>query len=195
MAARTEFYSDLGFDLDLTDLPAPAFREATAIAGSEPLPLVESYEPVSTLRANSDEAAFARTNEAHDRLQRFESHLRRFIDEQMTQTYGSAWPKHRLPNNMYERWIVKENAAVQARRPERALVAYADFNDYIGIITRKDNWKQVFEMYFLRHEDVRESFQRLRPIRLDTMHARPISQDDELLLYVEVKRIMRAIGA
>ena len=195
LAARTEFYSDLGFDVDLTDLPAPAFHEATAIAGSEPLPLVESHEPVATLRANSDEAAFARTNEAHDRLQRFESHLRRFIDDQMTQACGSAWPKHRLPNNMYERWIVKENAAVQARRPERALVAYADFNDYIDIITRKDNWKQVFEMYFFRREDVRESFQRLRPIRLDTMHARPISQDDELLLYVEVKRIMRAIGA
>ena len=40
---------------------------------------------------------------------------------------------------------------------------------------------------------MRESFQRLHPIHVDTMHVRPISQDDELLLYVEVKRIIDAI--
>ncbi len=30
---------------------------------------------------------------------------------------------------------------------------------------------------------------------MDTMQARPISQDDELLLYVEVKRIMGGIAS
>ena len=39
---------------------------------------------------------------------------------------------------------------------------------------------------------VRETFQRLYPIRLDTMHARP-KQDDELLLYVETRRFMKVI--
>ena len=195
LAARTDFYIELGFDTDLTDLPAPAFREVTELADihSDPPALVEPYEPVSTLRTENDEAAFVRTNEAHDRLQRFESHLRRFIDDQMTRAYGPEWPKHRLPNDMFKSWERKKHVAAQARRPECPLVAYADFNDYIGIITRKDNWKQVFKSYFLHHEDVRESFNRLRPIRLDTMHARLIGHEDELLLDVEVKRIMRAI--
>lgn len=49
--------------------------------------------------------------------------------------------------------------------------------------------------YFERQESVRESFQRLYPVRNDTMHARPITQDDELLLYVEGKRLMRRIAA
>jgi hypothetical protein len=40
---------------------------------------------------------------------------------------------------------------------------------------------------------VRESFQRLYPIRLDTMHARVIARDDELLLYVETRRLMKAV--
>jgi hypothetical protein len=31
------------------------------------------------------------------------------------------------------------------------------------------------------------------PIRLDTMHARPITQDDELLLYVEARQIIKVI--
>ena len=193
-AARADFYDDLGFDADLTDLPAAAFREATEDAGIRSAPyLVESYgSPVPPSSTANEEAAFARTNEAHDWLQRFESHLRRFIDEQMTRAFGSTWPRRRLPNGMYEKWKEKEDAAL-ARQPACPLVAYADFNDYINIITRRDNWGDVFECYFERIEDVRESFQRLRPIRLDTMHARPVSQDDELLLYVEVKRIMSAI--
>ena len=195
LAARADFYDDLGFDADLTDLPAAAFREATEDAGIRSVPsLVESYgPPVPPSSTANEEAAFARTNEAHDWLQRFESHLRRFIDDQMTRKFGPTWPKHQLPNDMYQSWK-KKKGAVQAQRPECPLVAYADFNDYIDIITRKDNWRQVFECYFERKEDVRESFQRLRPIRLDTMHARPVSQDDELLLYVEVKRIMSAVA-
>ena len=39
-----------------------------------------------------------------------------------------------------------------------------------------------------------ESFQRLFPVRIATMHARLINWDDELLLLVETKRVLRAIG-
>ena len=40
---------------------------------------------------------------------------------------------------------------------------------------------------------MQESFQRLYPIRICTMHARLITQDDELYPYVEIKRILAAI--
>jgi hypothetical protein len=62
-----------------------------------------------------------------------------------------------------------------------------------SVICRKDNWRLVFAVFFDRQEGVRESFQRLFPIRLDTMHARPITQEDELLLFVEARRLMKAI--
>jgi len=52
----------------------------------------------------------------------------------------------------------------------------------------------VFKAIFRRKESVRESWQRLYPIRLSTMHACLISQDDELYLAAEVKRILMAIG-
>ena len=47
---------------------------------------------------------------------------------------------------------------------------------------------------FANKNSVQESFRRLYPIRLATMHARTITQDDELYLYVETKRILAAIG-
>ena len=194
LAARADFYADLGFNADLTDLPPAAFREATEIAAirSMRLSLVETHGPPAP-SAPREEAAFARTNDAHDQLQRFESHLRLFIDTEMTRVFGREWPTHRLPNGMHGSWTEKKDAAARAGRPECVLIAYADFTDYLRIIVRKDNWRQVFGNHFERPEDLRESFQRLHPIRLDTMHARPISQDDELLLYVEIKRIMRVI--
>jgi len=64
----------------------------------------------------------------------------------------------------------------------------------VTIITRRDNWEAVFKPIFCRAESVIESFQRLYPIRICTMHARVITQDDELYLYVEVKRLLAAIG-
>ena len=40
---------------------------------------------------------------------------------------------------------------------------------------------------------MRESFQRLHPIRLDVAHSRLITQDDELLLRVEVMRLVKVM--
>lgn len=62
------------------------------------------------------------------------------------------------------------------------------------IIQRNDNWKILFEPLFHRKEDVVESLQRLAPLRVDTMHARPmnITNADLLMLYVETTRIVRA---
>ena len=97
----------------------------------------------------------------------------------MTAAFGAQWPRRQLPNGRYEEWVSKKGAATRAGAPSRPLIAYADFTDYVLIICKRDNWEQVFSPFFHRPENVRESFQRLHPIRLDTMHARPITQDDE----------------
>ncbi|MCR4308010.1 MAG: hypothetical protein NUV80_05600 [Candidatus Berkelbacteria bacterium] len=194
LGARSEFYLGLGFDPSLTDLPAPAFQEGLVISGlrHQAPPLVKAYGmPVP--KVNEDEEALVRTNIAHDWLLRLESNLRQFIDIQMTLAFGPDWPKHRLPKGMYEKWQEKKQKAELAGRETWPIVAYADFTDYELVICKKDNWRVVFNGYFSRPESVRESFQRLHMIRLDTMHARPIGQDDELLLYVEVKRLIKVV--
>lgn len=195
LVARSEFYVELGFDSDLTDFPAPAFQESVSIAGlrREPPPLIVGYGPPVPHTDDIDEEALVRTNMAHDWLQRLETNLRQFIDLHMTRAFGSDWPKHRLPNKLYEEWMEKKEKAASAGRGDWPLIAFADFTDYEKIICKKDNWREVFSRLFSRPESVRESFQRLHMIRLDTMHARPIGQDDELLLYVEVKRLIKVV--
>jgi len=196
LAARSDFYVSLGFDRALTDFPAPAFGQSLDIAGfrREPPPLVDRYgAPVPRANDDDKEEGLTRTNMAHDWLLRLETQLREFIDERMTRAFGTDWPKHRLPNGLYDAWQEKKQKAKEAGGEEWPLVAYADFTDYERVICRGDNWREIFAVFFNRPESVRESLQRLYPIRLDTMHARPITQDDELLLYVETRRLVKVI--
>ena len=197
LAARSEFYIDLGFKQYLTDYPEPAFQEIVTTTGIriKPPRLVEEYgQPVPRSDNTEDEEAFIRTNMAHDWLFRLETQIREFIDDLMSKAFGTEWPKHRLPNNMYEEWQEKKRQARDAGRDEKSLLAYADFTDYVRIICKRDNWREVFQPYFIRRENALETFQRLHPIRLDTMHARPITQDDELLLYTETRRLIQLIS-
>jgi hypothetical protein len=196
LAARADFYVSLGFDQALTNFPAPAFEQSLHIAGlrREPPPFVDRYgAPVPRSDDNDEEEGLTRTNMAHDWLLRLETQLRGFIDEQMTLAFGADWQKNRLPKYMYEEWQKKKGTAQRAGGREWPLISYADFTDYELVICKRDNWREVFAPFYDRPESVRESFQRLYLVRLDTMHARPITQDDELLLYVETKRLMKVI--
>jgi hypothetical protein len=112
----------------------------------------------------------------------------------MKAAFGEHWIKHRVPGEMRKSWQDKRQKAQDNGGKNWSLIAYADFTDYETIITRNDNWSAVFKSVFDRPELVRESFQRLYPIRLCTMHARIITQDDELYLHVETMRLLKAIG-
>lgn len=196
LTARSKFYIGLGFEPELTDFPAPAFQAVVTIAGlrREPPLLVDAYGlPVPRSEGAGEEEALTRTNDAHDWLLQLETQVRKFIDDQMTLAFGVGWPKHRLPNGLCDKWQDKKGKAEAAGARVWPLIAYADFTDYELIICKTDNWREVFGHFFGRPESVRETFQRLYPIRLDTMHARPITQDDELLLYVETRRLIRLI--
>ena len=112
----------------------------------------------------------------------------------MIAAFGADWIKHRVPGEIRQRWQEKKDTASKNGEREWPLIAYADFTDYLPVITRKDNWETVFKPVFRRAESVGESFQRLYPIRLCTMHARLITPEDQMYLYVETKRVLAAIG-
>ena len=190
---RASLYDQQGFNPVLTTFPYSAFDEIVTETGlREPEVLAaEEYALNGELYEKEGEVAFERTNNAHDRLQKFESRLRRFIDRHMNAHFGSNWIKHRIPEDMRVRWHdrQRQDSGIQ----QWPLLAYADFADYAIIITRKDNWRDLFKEFFSNKNSVQESFRRLYPIRLATMHARLITQDDELYLYVETKRILSVI--
>ena len=193
LAARSDFYISLGFNPALTDFPLPAFEQSLDIAGlPRELPPAAGGQDAGTLL--DEEEGLSRTNGAHDRLQRLERLLRKFIDERMAQAYGPVWVKQRLPNGLYDQWREKKRKAEKAGAEVRPLVEYADFTDYPEIICRGDNWQAVFGTLFVRKESVRESFQRLHPIRLDVAHSRIITPEDELLLRVEDRRLVKVMA-
>ena len=190
---RASLYVQQGFNPDLTTFPYPAFEAIvteTGLKGSEVL-VAEEYARDGESDEIDREAAFERTNDAHDRLQRFEYQLRSFIDRHMKATFGPGWIKHQIPGDMRSRWQHRQDQDTGTHR--WPLIAYADFTDYTIIITREDNWRDLFKTLFSNKSSIQESFRRLYPIRLATMHARFITQDDELYMYVETKRILSVI--
>ena len=192
--ARSDFYLDRGLDPVLTEFPAAAFEQIATSAGLKDTPpsLLPDYSRYTD--DEDEEVGFERTNSAHDRLQRFETHMRRFIERTMIAAFGHDWIKQRVPPAIRNAWRAKRKKAKDSGEPERPLIAYADFTDYEQIILRKDNWSELFADIFNRPTMVQESFQRLYPIRICAMHARIVTQDDELYLYVETKRLLAAIG-
>ena len=62
--------------------------------------------------SDREEIALERTNEAHDTIQRFETQLRRFIDERLTEAYGLNWTKHPyFHGDIRKQWIEKQQKA------------------------------------------------------------------------------------
>ena len=110
----------------------------------------------------------------------------------MTAQYGSNWPKKRLDKNIYDGWEFKKQIA-EKNGQILPLIDFADFTDYEKIICKRDNWREVFQTKFQKQESVRESFQRLHPIRLATMHARIVTKEDILYLVSEIVRLLSAM--
>jgi uncharacterized protein YukE len=193
-AARTSFYVERGLNTELTDFSEETFEESLSIAGfnREPPALVSLYgSPFSPMSGDQTEE-HARNLYAYDWLLRLETQIRNFIARVMVEAFGAKWEKQKVPAPMYQAWLERKQTDETAGRSPAPLIAYADFTDYVPLIIKKDNWP-AFAPFFLRAEDVRESFQRLYPLRLGTMHARMITREDQLLLFTETRRLMKAI--
>ena len=191
---RASFYEDLGFNIDLTAFPNETFEQLITEAGvrTPDIYLQEDYYQVPTSE-DIDEEGFERTNHAHDVLLRFETHVRKFISERMEDEIGQNWIKQRIPGDMRSQWEGKKLRDSNPDNQFLPLIAYADFTDYVVIICRNDNWRDLFESTFERKQSVQESFSRLFPVRLAAMHARLITQDDDVYLNAETRRILKAI--
>jgi len=189
--SRSELYLERGVDPNLTEFTVAAFHEGASIAGLE---TKENDEHTNAAKEAVDDGnEFARAEKAFAQLRRFEVAVRNFIVEVMEDTFGAHWMKRQLPKDMRDKWADKRQAEIDAGRDPRSLIEYADFSDYRMIIERGDNWKTAFKSVFRRPEDIRESFQRLNPVRIATMHSRIVTLDDELLLMVETTRVLKAI--
>jgi len=190
--ARLELYAEEGLREELKDTPGEVLVEAEA--------QVEIHQPAAViLTPFSFRALFASDGQethmmAHNALRILERRLRTVIDAEMTKVFGHKWVHSTLKKEIREDWIGKQEQAVRQGRPKDALIEYADFTHYEQIITANAPWEQVFKAFFRRKEDVRESFQRLGPVRIATYHARPLLDMDILVLTSEGMRLMQALA-
>lgn len=194
---RTELYVAQGLNRDLSAAGDEAIAAAFNVAGLAvdylTSPSLEQFVPSDASPAEA--AARRRMGMCFDILWKLERELRDYIDRLMTAQYGKNWPKQRLAPAMLVDWKEKAEKLKAQGRPVERLIEAADFTDYVQIICRSDDFKLLFVAGFRSEAgSVRESFNRLMPLRLATMHARVITKQDLLYLVSESARLFSAIG-
>ncbi len=199
---RDEFYQEHGLNSNLIALPEPAFTQTLDVTG---VVAVETLVPdadgvefdIEQKRLTPEERAlFGRTSRAFQLMNVLETKIREFIHRLMTQHCGIGWEKGRAPENgkVLLKWEEKRQNALKNGESPLDLIYYADFTDYAKLITRRDNWREVFSAVFRDEDDVKISFKRLESLRVITMHSRPVTKGDLLTIGTETTRILTAIG-
>ena len=121
----------------------------------------------------------------------FENALRAFVSAKLEAVAGPNWFKHRVPGDITTRAKERRREAIRSGEPQLSLIHYTDLGDLMGVILRRDNWGEIFEMVFDRAEGLKVDLERLNTHRRPTMHSRPI---EPVQLCEIVLTICRLIG-
>jgi hypothetical protein len=132
-----------------------------------------------------------RMTAAYRLLHCFEVRLRETITVVMESKFGPNWMRKRVSPKIVALWEEKRAKAEQKGLTTQGLLNYADFTDYLGIIVQRDNWRDAFQSVFGNQKDTEVSFERLQPLRVATMHNRPLTGADGAVLATEVCRLLR----
>ena len=192
--ARRDFYLAHGYDATLSSLSRAARRESMHYAGfDERPPVLVDATPQAESQADSEKAGLERAAEARESLVNIERELRSFMQQKMLASHGHNWMKQRVPADNLRAIRMRRQEDIKRRGADHPLIEYLDFSDYAPILTRNDNWNDVFKAHFDSVNAVEETFRRLTPLRNAAMHCRPLTEDDILFLLVEIKRLQMAM--
>lgn len=181
---RAESYEAGGFNPDIVNFPADGFKEiivATEIDLGTPALILPSPQACDVPEFNVH---------GYQWIYVLERELRTLILNQLSAKNPASWER-RLPDGMIEKWREKHQSSGD---PDQPLINFADFTDYEPIILKRDNWRECFKVIFLREEAVREAFNRLRPLRLMIAHMRALTSEEVLMLHLETRQLLRAVG-
>ena len=128
--------------------------------------------------------------EPYELLKKLETGLRGCIRRKLEKTSPNWW-KEGVPRDVQERAEQRKNKNEKQypwhTEKDLAPIFYVDFADYVKIITRKDNWREVFEPVFKDKDIVSAKLRELEPIRNTIAHVRELGQPEveKLKLYCE----------
>ena len=136
------------------------------------------------------------TTDCADLLTILEIELRAFIAERLSSVTNKWW-KQRIPeeirNRAEKRKQEREEPYPGRKQQNRSQSDYLDFADLKTLITRKDNWDDVFKQVFVKPEIVVVKLDEISPIRNDIAHHREIPVQDREIFVSNARQILRAI--
>jgi hypothetical protein len=184
----------LAQDISKYKLPEPYWTDAMLVSGLDSQiihspryvlpPVQDIIETVSP-----EETSRRRLTQAYDIISHLEPSLRDFIEAELRTVYGDDWWVKGVPNQIRidceDRKSKKEKSFENTYHP----IYYAYVNDYLVIIERRDNWKNIFRGIFGDQNQLKASFAWVSQSRDPVAHNRPITDDDLLMLTAGAKWI------
>lgn len=139
-----------------------------------------------------------REQEAYSLLKELEADLRKFIQEQLARVSANWWTE-RVPGD------VSKGAEEGKARNEQLWpwhtggelhpIHYVDFPDYVKIIRRRENWREILREVFKDEESVSVKLRELEPIRNSIAHFRSLTKDSLEKLRINAKELRLALGS
>jgi hypothetical protein len=210
---RRSFYYEKGLAPGIAALPRSPFfgtvrstqassppAAITAASGENTEKAASTLEPAAVVQSEAEVAEVVASDRpsremvtCYEIFHMLERKLRRLVESALEGAVGPNWSSQRIPPDVLGQWRDRKKKAEDVGETGKRIIEFAEMGDYPKIICRKDNWK-LFEPTFQRSELLRESFNRLIPLRHAIAHHRELSNEDLLFLQVEAWRLCKAMG-
>lgn len=188
---REGVYTASGRNATLVAFPSRAYQSVLVAAG-----WVADFQPPPPPRLATGtpcETAFHDPADAMT-ITAVEAHLRHFVDRTLKARSGADWVRTLMPRDRLEAWRLRQEASVAKGNPALAPIYYADFQDLLDIIGRKDLWRDVFSAVFGPKPLFEATMTRLHAIRVELAHSRPLTNTARLRLEVEANAVFTSLG-
>lgn len=201
-STRARTYHDAHVDPGLVDADASDVVEVLVESG-----VVEGERTRSGVRAvvevGSMRLAVTTARPRHGAFQvidAFEVELRAFLTRKLQAREAAAggnparWFERRVPGDVVRKAKDVRRDAYRAGEGPQALVNFTNLGDLIAVVTRKDNWEEVFAPVFGDRDGFIVDLRRLNENRRTIMHARPIDGVRLTEVMLTARRLLAAMA-
>ena len=168
---------------------------------NKPLRKEEVVHAVESILERQKEEKEKNNASAYELLSSFEHDFNDFLESSLRAVHGDAWWDEAVPAFVKTKCEQRRANAQLRKKSLMPLLYYADFSFYVPLILYKDelegidNWRQVFERYFVNIGWIKARLIELNHIRNDIAHPKPISelQYSKLELFInEIREFMHS---
>ena len=150
------------------------------------------WKGISDTKSNFDDSKI----QSYQILKNLEQEIRRFIEKELSEN-NQKWWKQLIPGDVKDNAEKRKNNDEKRKNwdfEEQPLISYIDYNDYEKIITRNDNWKEIFQFVFRDQVAISGKLKEIEPIRNAISHTRNLDPYEEKQLRFYSEEILRTIS-